>query len=179
MRITILLAAALAAFTVEAVSAVVADSGPNGFTVKIAMHVGAPPADAYRKFMRNVGDWWNSAHTFSGSARNLSIEEKAAGCFCEKLSDGGGVRHMEVVNLMPGKMIVMTGALGPMQSLAAAGNLKVQFTPEEGGTKLEVSYAVVGYLPGGMNAFAGPSDGMLTEQFTRYKNYVEKGDPGK
>jgi uncharacterized protein YndB with AHSA1/START domain len=171
MRIVILLAAAL---TAEHAFAGVADSGPNGFTVKIVMHVAAPPAEAYRKFVRNVADWWNSAHTFSGSAKNLSIEEKAAGCFCEKLPDGGGVRHMEVVTVMPGKMIVMTGALGPMQTLAAAGNLKVQFSPEEGGTKLEVTYAVVGYLPAGMNAFAGPADGMLTDQFTRYKTYAEK-----
>src|SRR5207245_116562 len=70
MRMMILLAAALVAFTAERASAGVADSGPNGFTVKIAMHVGAPPAEAYRKFVRNVGDWWNPAHTFSGSAKN-------------------------------------------------------------------------------------------------------------
>src|SRR5262249_806356 len=100
-------------------------------------------------------------------------EEKASGCFCEKLPDGGGVRHMEVVTIMPGKMVVMTGALGPMQALAAAGNLRVVFAPEEGGTKLEATYAVVGYLPNGMNAFAGPADAMLTDQFTRFKNYAE------
>jgi uncharacterized protein YndB with AHSA1/START domain len=175
MRTTVLLAAALASFIVGTAFAGVADSSASGFTVKIAVHVQAPPAEAYRKFVRNIGDWWNSSHTFSGSAKNLSIEEKAAGCFCEKLPDGGGVRHMEVVTIMPGKMIVMTGALGPMQSLAAAGNMKVQFSSEEGGTKFEMTYSVVGYLATGMNTFAGPSDGMLTEQVTRFKNYVEAG----
>jgi hypothetical protein len=154
-------------------SAAVTDSGPTGFTVKIAVHVQAPPAEAYRKFVRNVGDWWNSSHTFSGSAKNLSIEEKAMGCFCEKLSDGGSVRHMEVVTIMPSKMIVMTGALGPMQSLAVAGNMKVQFSPEEGGTRFELTYAVVGYLPNGMNTFAGPADVMLTDQVARFKSYAE------
>jgi uncharacterized protein YndB with AHSA1/START domain len=136
MRTTVLLAAALASFIVGTAFAGVADSSASGFTVKIVVHVQAPPAEAYRKFVRNIGDWWNSSHTFSGSAKSLSIEEKATGCFCEKLPDGGGVRHMEVVTIMPGKMIVMTGALGPMQSLAAAGNMKVQFSPEEGGTKI-------------------------------------------
>jgi hypothetical protein len=163
----------LLALTAASASAAVADSGPNGFTLKISMHVQAPPAEAYGKFVRNLGDWWNSSHTFSGSAKNLSIEEKAAGCFCEKLADGGGVRHMEVVTIMPGKMIVMTGALGPMQTLAAAGNLRVLFSAEEGGTKVEATYAVVGYLSKGMNAFAAPADGMLTDQFTRFKNYAE------
>src|SRR5215467_6715751 len=171
MRATIPLAAAFLAFTAMPSSATVADSGPNGFTVKVTVHVQASPADAYRKFVRNVGDWWNSSHTFSGSSKNLSIEERAAGCFCEKLLDGGGVRHMEVVTIMPGKMLVMTGALGPMQALAVAGNLRVVFSPEDGGTKLEATYAVVGYLPAGMNAFAGPSDAMLTEQFAGFKKY--------
>jgi hypothetical protein len=84
---------------------------------------------------------------------------------------------MEVVNIAPGKSLVMSGALGPMQALAFAGNMRLLFAPEEGGTKLEVTYAVTGYLPSGVNAFAGPSDGMLTEQLTRFKNFVEKGNP--
>ncbi|HXK06957.1 MAG TPA: ATPase [Verrucomicrobiae bacterium] len=153
--------------------AAVVDSSANGFTVKITLHIQAPPAAVYQKLVRNVGDWWNPAHTFSGSARNLSIEERAMGCFCEKLADGGGVRHMEVVYLAPGKALVMTGALGPMQSLAAAGNLRVTFTPEDGGTKFEATYAVVGYLANGMNTFAAPADNMLGEQFTRLKSYIE------
>jgi hypothetical protein len=172
-----LLAAAFLALTANCASGAVVDSSANGFTVNIPLHIQAAPADVYRKFIRNIGDWWNSAHTFSGSAKNLSIEEKAMGCFCEKLPDGGAVRHLEVVSLRPGKAIVMSGALGPMQPLAVAGNLRITFEPEEGGTKLEVTYSAVGYLPAGMNAFAAPSDGMLTEQFTRLKKYAEGGDP--
>jgi hypothetical protein len=157
--------------------ATVADSSPTGFTVKIALHVQAAPAEVYEKFVREIGDWWNPAHTFSGSAKNLSIEEKAMGCFCEKLAGGGAVRHLEVVYFMPGKLLVLSGALGPMQTLAAAGNMRIQFAPEGGGTKLDVTYAVTGYLPAGMNAFASPADGMLTEQFMRLKSYAERGEP--
>ena len=32
-----------------------------------------------------------------------------------------------------------------------------------------------GYVPAGMNTWAAPVDGMLTEQFTRFKSYVENG----
>jgi hypothetical protein len=169
--------AIFAAVAAAAANGAVVDSASNGFTVKIPLHIQAPPAAVYQKFVRNVGDWWNPAHTFSGSAKNLSIDEKAMGCFCERLPDGGAVRHLEIVYLVPGKTMVLSGALGPMQALAAAGNLRLQFSPEEDGTKLEVTYAVTGYLPAGMNAFASPADGMLTEQLTRLKNYVEKGDP--
>jgi len=163
----------LAALTASIAHGGVVDSSANGFTVKVSMHLSAPPAEAYRKFVRNIGEWWNPQHTWSGSAKNLSIEEKAMGCFCEKLPDGGGVRHMEVISVMPGKMLVMSGALGPMQALAATGTMKVEFKAAEGGTDLELTYSAVGYLAAGMNAFAGPSDGMLSEQLSRYKKYVE------
>ena len=153
----------------------VVDSSGGGFTVRTTLTIQAPPDDVYRKFIRNVGDWWSPDHAFSGDSHNLSIEEKAAGCFCEKLPNGGGVRHMEVVNLAPGKSVTLSGALGPLQSMAATGTLTVQFAPSEGGTKLTATYAVAGYLPGGMNTLASPVDAVIAEQFTRLKNYVLHG----
>ena len=104
-------------------------------------------------------------------------DPKPMGCWCEKLPNGGGVRHMQVVMVMPGKMLVMTGGLGPLQSMAATGSMNFKLSPEQGGTKLEITYAVTGYLPAGMNSLAAAVDGVLTEQFTRLKNYVEKGNP--
>lgn len=157
----------------------VVDSSANGFTVKVALTIKAAPADVYQKLVHNIGDWWNSAHTFSGSAHNLSIDDKPMGCFCEKLPGGGGVRHLEVVMAAPGKSLVMTGALGPMQSLAVTGTMRIQFAATDGGTKFEMTYSTVGYLPSGMQTWAKPSDGMLTEQFTRLRNYIERGDPTK
>ena len=161
--------------TTTVAQAEVVDSSTSGFTVQTTLTIQAPPDDVYRKFIRNIGDWWSPAHTFSGDPHNLSIEEKAAGCFCEKLPNGGGVRHMEVVNLAPGKSVTLSGALGPLQSMAAAGTMTVQFSPAEGGTKLTVTYAVGGYTPGGMNALASAVDAVIAEQFTRLKNYVLHG----
>jgi len=157
------------------VQAEVVDSSSAGFSVRTTLTIAAAPDDVYRKFIRNVGDWWSPDHTFSGDSHNLSIEEKAAGCFCEKLPNGGSVRHMEIVNLAPGKSVTLSGALGPLQSLAATGTMTVQFAPYEGGTNLVVFYAVAGYLPAGMSTLAAPVDGVLAEQFTRLKNYVLRG----
>jgi len=154
----------------------VADSAPNGFTVKISQVIQAPPDEVYRRLVRNVGDWWNPEHTYSHDAHNLSIEEKAMGCFCERLTNQGSVRHMEILYVDPGKRIVMTGALGPLQSLAATGSLTIQFSAAPVGTKLDVNYAVAGYLAAGMKTWASPVDGMLTEQFTRLKTYIERGN---
>jgi uncharacterized protein YndB with AHSA1/START domain len=177
MRSTPILAAAAFLLAPNWAVAEVADASANGFTVKLTLNIQASPEDVYRKLVRNVGDWWDSDHTFSGNSHNLSIEEKPAGCFCEKLPASGGVRHMEVAYLAPGKQLVLTGALGPLQTLAATGSMTIKFTPADGGTKLEVAYTVVGYLPAGMNTFAAPVDGVLKIQFTRLKNYAEHGDP--
>jgi len=160
-----------------AANAEVVDSAANGFTVKVAFTVKAPPADVYKKLVKDVGEWWSPEHTFSGSAHNLSIDDKPMGCFCEKFPAGGGVRHLEVVFAAPGKSLVMTGGLGPMQSIATSGSMNIQLTPADGATKFVMVYSVAGYLPAGMQTWAKPADGMLTEQFTRLRNYIEQGNP--
>lgn len=157
------------------VRAAVTDSGANGFTVKLDLNIQASPQDVYGRLVHNVGDWWNSMHTFSGDAHNLSIDDRAMGCFCEKLADGGSVRHMEVVYADPGKKLVFNGSLGPLQSIAATGSMTIQLSPAGAGTKLAVVYTVTGYLPAGMNTWAAPVDSVLNEQFTRLKSLIENG----
>lgn len=165
-------AALLAAMPVRAA---VADSAANGFTVKLEFNIQAPPQKVYRQLVHDVGDWWNSMHSFSGDAHNLSIDDKAMGCFCEKLPSGGSVKHLEVVYADPGKKLVLRGALGPLQSIAATGSMTIQLTPAGDGTKLSVEYTVTGYMAGGMNTWAAPVDSVLNEQFTRLKSLVETG----
>ena len=159
-------------------AAEVADSSAGGFTIKQTYSIKAAPMDVYKRVFR-VGEWWNSQHTFSGDAHNLSIEEKPGGCFCEKMPNGGGVKHLEVAFIVPGKTIVLHGGLGPMLTMATAGSMEISLSAADGGTKLEMTYTVAGYLPAGMNTWAVPADGMLKEQFTRLKNLIENGDPGK
>lgn len=154
----------------------VADSSANGFTVKVSLSIQAVPTEVYRRLI-GIADWWNPAHTWSGDSRNLSIQEKATGCFCEKLPNGGGVRHMEVVHLAPGKSLVFTGGLGPLQSIAAAATMSLQLSADGAATKLALVYAVAGYSPNGMNTWAAPVDFVLSEQMTRLKSYIEKGKP--
>ena len=173
----IVLAIMLAALARVTALAEIADSGANGFTIKVVTTIKATPADVYKKLIHNVGDWWSSTHTFSGDAHNLSIEEKLMGCFCEKLANGGGVRHMEVLFFAPEKILRMSGAMGPLQSMGVAGTMTFTLTPDKDGTKLEVTYALAGYQPQGMNSWAAPYDRMLTEQVTRLKNFVETGNP--
>ena len=157
-------------------AAEVLDSSASGFTVKETIEIQAPRQDVYARIFR-VGDWWEAAHTYSHDPRNLSIEEKAGGCYCEKLPDGGGVKHMEVVHLEPSKVILLHGAIGPLAYMAATGSMTIQLSASSGGTKVEVTYAVSGYRATGLASLASVIDGVLNTQFTRLKNVIEKGDP--
>ena len=105
----------------------VADSAANGFTVKLAVSVQAPPQEVYRRLVHNVGDWWNPMHTFSGDAHNLSIDDKAMGASARNLP-AAEIRHLEVVYADPGQKLVFSGALGPLQLIAATGSMTIQLT---------------------------------------------------
>src|SRR5713226_6152868 len=102
-------AAALFVFAANAARSEVVDFSAGGFTVKSTLTIRATPDEVYRKLVRNVGDWWSSDHTFSRDSHNLRIEDNINGCFCEKLPNGGGVRHMDVAFLAPGKTLVLRG----------------------------------------------------------------------
>lgn len=68
-----------------------------GFLVRYQLAISAPAAKVYASLL-NVGSWWSEKHTYSGDSRNLSIDARAGGCFCEKLANGA-VEHMRVVYL--------------------------------------------------------------------------------
>jgi uncharacterized protein YndB with AHSA1/START domain len=151
----------------------VADAAANGFTIKFSWDIKAAPADLYQRLV-TISDWWQSDHTYSGNAKNLSIDLKPGGCFCEK-TPKGGVQHMVVVRYDTGKTLVMQGGLGPLQSAAAAANMTVEIAPAEGGSKLNFMYAVTGYAPGGLTRWAPTIDSVLKMQLTRLKSIAETG----
>ena len=156
----------LLAASATTLSADVVDKAANGFTVRTVVSVAAPPAQVYQALGR-IGEWWESAHTFSGSATNLRLDTSAGGCFCERLANGGSVQHGVVVNADPGKLLVIRGALGPLQQLGADGSLSWAIAPSGTGSTLTVTYAVGGYAPGGLDALAPIVDQVIATQVKR------------
>ncbi len=155
----------------------VVDSGAAGFTVKIVSNVSAPAAKVYSVLVEQIGVWWDPAHTWSGKSANLSLDPTPGGCFCEKLPAGGGVRHLTVLYADPGKLLRLSGGLGPLQDMAVNGSMTWKLTEESGKTTIEFTYKVGGYQPGGIEAMAKPVDGVLTAQISRLKRFVETGKP--
>jgi uncharacterized protein YndB with AHSA1/START domain len=149
---------------------------PQGFEVVETYAVAASPAKLYQALVE-PSRWWNSAHTFSGSAANLSLDPHAGGCFCETLKDGGSVQHMVVGYVAPGHMLRLRGALGPLGGEGVEGALTFIIKPGKDGVELTVSYVVGGYLRTGPQSWAPIVDEVLDEQVQRLKRYAETGAP--
>jgi len=165
----------------QGAAAAVTDVASNGFTLKVSAVVATTPEKAYAAVIEPAR-WWDSNHTYSGSAANLSLDARAGGCFCEKLADGGSVQHLTVIVAEPGKLLRLAGMLGPFQSVAGSGVLTWMFSPAKSGTQLELTYQITGYadmsLRGkGYAEWAKAADGMLTEQVARLKRAIETGSP--
>jgi uncharacterized protein YndB with AHSA1/START domain len=155
----------------------VVESTVAGFLVRNTATINAPPTKVYTALTDGVGGWWDPAHTFSHDARNLSVDAKPGGCFCERLPDGGGVQHMSVLYASPGKLLRLTGAIGPLQEAALAGTMTWNLSPAGGGTTVELTYTVGGFRAGGFRDIATVVDGVLRGQLARLKALVETGRP--
>ncbi|HEY8573668.1 SRPBCC family protein [Phenylobacterium sp.] len=167
-------AAAAALAIAGAANAAVTDRSPAGFQVTLTTQVAAPPAKVWDAVMRPYR-WWSSGHTWSGDAKNLSMD--GDGCFCEKLKRGA-VRHMTIVYAEEDTQLRLFGALGPLQFTGASGHMAFVLKPEGQGTTLTLTYNVGGYAKGGLaETFAAPVDQVLGEQLARLKKSVETGKP--
>jgi uncharacterized protein YndB with AHSA1/START domain len=163
--------AAIALMIGSPAAAEVVSASPNGFEVRHTVNLVVPPAVAFSAFS-NVAEWWNPQHSYSGDSANLSLALTPGGCFCEQFPDGGGIEHMRVVYVDPGKRVVMTGALGPLLYEATAGVLDVRIKSTASGSELTLDYRVAGFAKGGADKLAGVVDGVLGEQMKRFRAFA-------
>ncbi len=143
-----------------------------GFIIRNTAEVKATPMEAWAALVLPA-KWWNKAHSFSGDAANLYIDSQAGGCFCELLPQPkdapagtrrGSVEHMRIIHANPGKVMRLSGALGPLQSEALTGTLTITLKPVEGGTRILWEYVVGGYMRFKPDEIAPAVDGVLAEQ---------------
>jgi hypothetical protein len=166
-------ALAIACFIVTAADAAVLDAAPGGFTISYMTEISASRTDVYNAAVDNIGDWWSDDHTLSGDAGNMYIDARTQGCFCEVLGEGAGVVHLTVTFVNPGVILRLSGGLGPLGLMGVSGNMTWEFEDSENGTIVTLNYAVGGYLPDGLDSIAEAVDGVLVEQMTSLKAFVE------
>lgn len=174
MRTALILSALL--LTAGPAAARVVEAQPDAIEVSNSTAIAAPP-DKVWAALTQPKLWWDSAHTWSQSAANLSLDARAGGCLCEALPGGGSVLHQTVIFADPGKTLRLRGPLGPLQGMAVDGPLTWSIKAEGSGSVLTQTYAISGHNPGGLDKLAPIVDGVLGQQLMRLKRYVETGAP--
>src|SRR5215831_10797282 len=149
----------------------------TGFLVKLEANINAPAAKVYEALVGQVGLWWDPEHTYSGDAKNLSIDARPGGCFCEKLPNGGGIEHARVIYVAPREVLRLSGALGPLQASGVAGTLTWKLTSGTDQTRVQLSYSVGGFIEGGFEKMAPLVENVLCGQLDRLKQFAETGKP--
>ena len=174
MKSALFPAGLLAAISSPAFAEVKAASDTGFNSVHIAT-VDATPEEIWKRLL-TPKDYWNKAHSWSGSTAGFYIDAQANGCFCELIQEAdagsalktvGSVEHMRVIFAQPGKVLRLQGALGPLQSEAVMGTLTVAMEPakDNAGTRVIFSYVVGGYMRYKVSEIAPAVDKVLGEQF--------------
>ncbi|MGX5730215.1 SRPBCC family protein [Pseudoxanthomonas beigongshangi] len=172
MSMRSLAAAVLACGLALPAQAAVTDQAANGFTLENSQWVPAKPDVAWDALLA-VGRWWPKDHTWWGEASRLSIEPRAGGCFCE-IDGTRQAQHMTVVFAEPGKLLRLSGALGPLQGMGLSGTMEWRLSEENGGTRITLWYRAGGYTPDDLRALAAVVDRVQGQQLTGLAEYLRK-----
>jgi len=155
----------------------VLQQSPEGFTLRLERTLPRSSAEVYAG-LQQLPRWWNPAHSFSGSAANLSLELRAGGCFCERW-EGGSVEHLHVIVALPGREVRLRGALGPLQQLPVNGLMQWRIVPQGEKTVLTWEYRVWGNADNQLQRIAGAVDGVLAEQLGALVQYLQASPPAE
>jgi uncharacterized protein YndB with AHSA1/START domain len=170
-RILVLLSALLA----TPASAELIHADPSSFLVKhrLVAPVGAEVAfDA----LLHVERWWGGDHTWSGDAKNISIEPRVRGCWCERWPDAE-IEHGRILYIKKNSNLRLTGSLGPLQDMAVNAVLDYTLTPGKDGTQIDMMYRVTGADSSQLDGVAAIVDKVMVEQMLRLKSHLDQLAP--
>jgi hypothetical protein len=172
----IMCAAIVCAASIDAHAEIVS-AGPTGFSIRHTAELPTAVPTALWTVLLDPGRWWDSEHTYSGDAHNLTLDPHVGGCFCEKLGLYAGVEHLRVVYIQPGKTLRLSGALGPLQQFGISAALTWQIEPLASGSRLTLTYNAGGFADRPMADWAPQVDEMLGGQVERLTRLINSGSP--
>jgi len=164
---------------VRGAGAEVVSAEPAGFSIRQVVDVAGVPPPTVWAALSDIGKWWDPEHTYSGDARNLSLDPVVRGCFCEKLSLYSGVEHAHVVYAQPAKTLRLVGALGPLQEFGVSGSMTWQIEAASGGSRIVLTYNVGGFADRPLSEWAPLIDEILGGQVKRLGRFVTTGNPAE
>lgn len=154
------------------VSAEIVRATDDSFVSRHEVVVEASPKEVWLALI-SPADWWQSEHTWSGDAKNLSLMPKAGGCFCETIPEvdepgrftlEGSVEHMRVIQAYPETALRMVGNLGPLQSEPVTGVLTIAISKAPKGTRIVWEYNVGGPMRYELPVISKAVDGVMGVQ---------------
>jgi hypothetical protein len=143
----------------------------DSFTLRYEQGAEIDPGDIPGA-LGDVGRWWDSDHTYSGDAANITIDLTPGGCWCERLADGSQFEHARVVSVEPDR-IVFQAPFGPLKGKATSAILTVTWPPANAGWTPTWVMTVEGP---GVGAMADGVDGVMHAGFLRWMRYLERGE---
>jgi uncharacterized protein YndB with AHSA1/START domain len=169
------LCASLALASPGAARAEVKDATAGGFTLENSVQVPTDALTAWRALVEDVDRWWPADHTWWGAEGELSIEPRAGGCFCERRGAQQAL-HMLVSFVDPGKLLRLTGGLGPLQGMGLHGVLEFRFAPAAGGgSTITMFYRAGGYAPEDLSKLVPVVDRVQAQQLGALAEHLQRG----
>jgi uncharacterized protein YndB with AHSA1/START domain len=159
----------LAALSAAPAAAELKGVSESGFVVSHVHRVDAPPAAVWAALVQ-PSRWWSGEHSWSGDAKNFTLEPSAGGCFCERWGSGIGgssVEHARIIYAAPGAQLRMVGALGPLQGEALSGAFTISLKADGPSTTITMDYVVGGHARFSLRDVAPAVDQVIGEQARR------------
>lgn len=143
----------------------------DSFTLRYAAGAEIAPEDIPGA-LEDLPKWWDSAHTYSGSAANLSLDLTPGGCWCEKLADGTDFDHGRTVSAEADRF-VFSAPFGPLRGKTTKAELTVAWPRDSMG--LAATWTMVVEGPG-IGAMADGVDAVMGAGYQRWMAYLERGE---
>lgn len=134
------------------------------------------PADKAWAAVTSWSQWWDPAHSYSGTPGAIVLDAQAGGGLIERWP-GGSITHASVLTAMPPALLRLSGGFGPLQSLPVNAILDIALKPEAGGTRLTMTYRIGGPATNRLDRLAAPVDTVMSAGFARLVRYATTGKP--
>ena len=145
--------------------------GDGGFILENTVAVEQDVATTWTAFVEEIDNWWPKDHSWWLDQGTFSIDSHAGGCFCERNGESSA-EHMRIVFVDPGKLLRMSGGLGPLQGMGLNGALDFSFSEADGGTEVVMTYSVSGFSPDGFEQLAPVVDTVQALQIGGLKDFL-------
>ena len=109
--------------------------------------VACAPEQAFGIFTRDIGKWWPLDRGFSygrARAKDIFLDARPGGRFYERFTDGSEFEIGRVTRSDPPHLIVFTWKSPDWE---VATEVEVRFSPEAGGTRVELEHRGWGEAP--------------------------------